>query len=165
LETTGDIDAKLESVLLQDKATLGKLLRLFAAKVELPPGFQHAFEQTLEQRNVFVHKLFMQPWFDLSSAEGRERVRGFMREHRMHLKTVLHVLLGVTSRQGAARGGPAVRARVDAILQRINQTVRPDFGGLSEEEFVDRVLFRAATSFRVPLKVKRPPEPRRRDSD
>lgn len=152
LGMVSDADAKLQAVLLRDRATLGVLLKEFAARVDLPANFAEAYERVLERRNVFVHKLFMQPWFGLRTAQDRQCVREYMRQFRADMKVALHVLIAV-AHTNRSQDSPAVSRCIADILERIQETASPDFGGLSEDEYVRKVLGRALDQYQVRLKA------------
>ena len=69
MATPAEADGKLAKALLRDKETMGRLLEHFSARTELPEDFARVLESLLRDRNVFVHNLFMQPWFDLNTQE------------------------------------------------------------------------------------------------
>jgi hypothetical protein len=144
-----EADAKLEATLLRDKQTLGSLIRHLAERVELPDHFAETFDRLLERRNVFVHKLFMAPWFNLRTQEGLSQVDDFMRAMRADAKVALHVLIAASLASRAQRISPEADARIAAILERIVATAEPYFGGLSEEQYVAKVVNNALDQFAV----------------
>lgn len=145
----GETDAKLEATLLRDKETLGSLIRHLGDRVELPNHFAETFDRLLERRNFFVHKLFMAPWFNLRTLEGLSPVDDFMRGIRSDAKVALHVLIAANLASRAQRFSPEADARIAAILERIEATVDPYFGGLSPEQYVAKVVNNALGKFAV----------------
>ncbi|WP_332813875.1 hypothetical protein [Ramlibacter sp.] len=145
----GEADAKLEATLLRDKETLGGLIRRLGERVELPDHFAETFDRLLERRNFFVHKLFMAPWFDLRTPEGLSQVDDFMRGIRSDAKVALHVLIAANLASRAHRISPEADARIAAILERIEATVDPYFGGLSPDQYVAKVVNNALDQFAV----------------
>lgn len=144
-----DAEATAEAVLLRDRSTLGALFKRFSQKVDLPSDFAHSFVEVLERRNIFVHRLFMEPWFELNSEEGLHRVHQYMRELRAHLKVALHVLIAVAHSGRGASVSATADSRVAHILERIEITVRPEFGGLTADEYVNKVVQRAVDHYSV----------------
>jgi len=144
-----DADAKLEAALLRDKSTLGTLVRLLSERVELPSGFAATFEGLLEKRNVFVHKLFMAPWFDLQSEQGRQKLDAFLREIRAELKIALHVLITAARVTPPGQNSAEGESRMATILARITATVNPYFGALTPDEYVEKVVHNALTQYAV----------------
>lgn len=144
-----EADAKLEATLLRDKETLGSLLRRLGERVELPEHFAVTFERLLERRNVFVHKLFMAPWFDLRTEDGLSRVEEFMRGIRADAKVALHVLIAANVASRGRSISPEADAGIATILERIEATVEPYFGGLSPEQYIAKVVDNALGQFAV----------------
>lgn len=152
--TPDEVDSKLRKVLLRDKETLGRLMVYFAARIELPTSFAKTFESLLERRNVFVHGLFMQTWFDLSTPAGRTQIEQFMAETRAAMKVALHVMIAASQpRKESNKDADDERRYIDGIITRINQTAEPYFGGLSEEQFREKVVRNARENFTVRRKV------------
>jgi|GEM_PF-1580722 len=144
-----EADAKLEATLLRDKGTLGSLIGHLGKRVELPKHFADTFERLLERRNVFVHKLFMAPWFNLRTEDGLYQLDEFMRGIRADAKVALHVLIAANLASRSQNISPAADARIAAILERIEATVEPYFGGLSPEQYVAKVVNNALGQFAV----------------
>jgi hypothetical protein len=139
--TPADVDAKLGMALLRDKETLGRLMSYFAVRTELPDRFAETFDVLLERRNVFIHSLFMQPWFNLKTSEGRARLDTYLTGIRGAARTALHIMIG------ALDGGRPAELRtkesqgyIDKIVLRIRETGEPNFGGLTEEQYTAKVI-------------------------
>lgn len=147
-----EADAKLEATLLRDKETLGALIRRLGERVELPDHFAETFDRLLERRNIFVHKLFMAPWFDLRTQEGLLQLHDFMRSMRADAKVALHVLLAAVLASRKQNISPEANARIATILERIEATAEPDFGGLSPEQYIAKVVNNAISQYAVRLK-------------
>jgi hypothetical protein len=150
MATPSEPDGKLSKALLQDKETLGRLIKHFSERNELPQNFATTFEQLLKDRNVFVHALFMQPWFDLNTDDGLARVNEFMRNIRAASKIAIQVMMGsLTPQDTDAERSEETQRYIDNILKRMNDTALPDFGGLSPDEYVAKVQSNAKAAFAV----------------
>lgn len=147
--SSSEADAKLEATLLRDKETLGTLIRRLGERVEVPDHFAETFDRLLERRNIFVHKLFMASWFDLRTQEGLLQLHDFMRSTRADAKVALHVLIAVALAAREQNISPEANARIATILKRIEATVEPDFGDLSLEEYVAKVVNNASSQYSV----------------
>jgi hypothetical protein len=145
-------DEKLAKALHRDRETLGRLISYFAERTELPVHFAEVFETLLKDRNIFVHDLFMQPWFDLSTESGCAEVNEFMRRIRTSAKVVIKVLMGALTPQHTDAIRPERDKKyIDQILHRVNATALPDFGGRSEGEYIESV----SADVKVRFSVKR----------
>lgn len=147
-----EADAKLRAALLRDKETLGSLLRHFSLRVEMPNQFTETLDRLLLRRNLFAHRLFLEPWFDLDSDLGREQLNVYLREIRADLKVALHVIVTVQLKFDSPPLSPEAESRIACILERIASTVGRDFGGLSEEQYITNLVRTAVEGF--PIKPK-----------
>lgn len=147
-----EADAKLRAALLRDKETLGSLLRHFNLRVEMPNQFTEIFDRLLFQRNLFAHRLFLEPWFDLDSDLGREQLNDYLRDIRADLKVALHVIIAAQVKSNSPPLSPVAESRISCIAERIALTVGRDFGGLSGEHYIAKVVGRAVEGF--PVKPK-----------
>jgi hypothetical protein len=59
-----------EDFVRKDTKTLGQLVREIRQTMEVHPEFEGLLLAFVEQRNLFVHRLHTQEWFDLESAQG-----------------------------------------------------------------------------------------------
>ena len=149
MSTGTEADQKFEKVLLRDKETLGRLIDHFSKRFEVPLQFAEAFDDLLERRNLFVHNLAMAPWFDLKSDEGCAVLDDYMREIRVSAKVVLHVLIAAAFDETATLASPEVAARKARIVAKLVETAEPDFGGLTEEQYVRRGVVNAEANYGV----------------
>jgi hypothetical protein len=138
--TVSEADQKLKKVLLRDKETLGRLIRHFAERTTLPENFSEIFDSLLEQRNLFVHNLFMAPWFDLKTPKGCARLQEYMRNIRSATRVALHVMIATAQERPANFQASEVKERIDLIVDRIEKVVEPYFGDLTEEQYVARAV-------------------------
>ena len=75
-----------------NKGTLGRLIKQLKERVEMPDAFVSLLEGFLEHRNLFVHRLREQSWFDLHSENGRDKIWDFIESYSKHLTEVLTVV-------------------------------------------------------------------------
>ena len=75
---TSSADAQLKKLLERDRETLGRLLNEFRKLVSLPRDFEEALSDLLESRNVFIHRLMIEDWVDLTTPKGRKVLRQFL---------------------------------------------------------------------------------------
>ena len=150
MATPAEPDGKLEKALLRDKQTMGQLMKHFADRTELPEHFALTFESLLQDRNVFVHNLFMQPWFDLNSEDGCLRLEGFMRNLRGSAKVAMNVMMAslIPKDTDAPRSEDA-QQYVNNVLTRINQTLHPDVKALAASDYAERTSTNARANFSV----------------
>jgi len=144
----GDAERQLQRLLLKDKQTLGRLIQYLNKVASVPPDAQAALRRFLDYRNTFVHNLMMQSWFDLDSKSGRKKVDRFTRallgDARIVLMFALATLQKIRSQSTLNREQGDY---IDRITSRIIDTAYPDFGGLTETEYVDKVLAEARACF------------------
>lgn len=70
-----------ESFFKKDKRSLGRLLNDLRSIVSIDKDVDKWLTRLVEERNVFVHHLDNQEWFDLDTKEGRNRIWGFMQTY------------------------------------------------------------------------------------
>jgi len=132
-------DANLRRLLRRDRETMGMLLRHMNDRVELPQDFADTLEQLLEKRNLFVHKLFLQDWFDLKTQEGLDRANEFMSDLLARGSIAIRVCVGYAiARTGDESASLPMEEReaFDRIIRRIFSTAIPDFGGKTPDEYL-----------------------------
>ncbi len=145
-----DAGAKLEKALLRDKQTLGRLLAHFGDRLNLPKNFAAELDALLRDRNIFIHNLFMQPWFDLNSPDGRARLDDFMREVRNRARTATKVMMAsLTVNETDASRSPEAQAYIEQVFRRIEETAHPDVQARVTDEYIDKVREDAQTNFAV----------------
>jgi hypothetical protein len=142
-------DKELEKV-LRHKETLGRLLRYFSHRVNLPPDFVVEFEALLRDRNVFIHTLFMQPWFDLNTPEGCAILSEYMRTLRSHALTATKVMMAsLTPKEADANRSPEVQAYIDRVFARMEQTAHPNVVARVTDQYIENVRQDALLRFSV----------------
>lgn len=62
----------------QRKKTLGQLHRALRERVDIHPEFETYFAQFVEDRNRFVHRLFIEPGFSVNNPKDIPRIRQFV---------------------------------------------------------------------------------------
>lgn len=127
MASANEADQKLEKILLRDKETLGQLMAHFKNRVTLPATFAADFEALLEDRNIFVHNLFMQPWFDLNTAGGCERIGQFILGISKNARTALKVMMA-SQQSEAVDPNCSIKAQayIHDVLLRVEETAHPD---------------------------------------
>lgn len=88
------------------KQTLGALLRKLKERVDMDPRFQGLFEHFLEGRNIFVHNLNQQSWFDMRTEAGRDKIWNFLETYQKCLGEVYLVVGAATFKNYDELGGP-----------------------------------------------------------
>ena len=149
-------DQKLRQLLERDKETLGMLLRHMKSRVELPEDFESELECLLCKRNIFIHKMFMEDWFDLKSEAGLRQVKQFTDEILKHAKIAIQIFVGYAqaSIKGKVVSLPAEQGRVfDHIITRIYLTANPDFGDKTPVQYVE--AFSKKLKHEVAPKIKK----------
>ncbi|PRG53434.1 hypothetical protein [Burkholderia gladioli] len=148
-----EADQKLEQLLLRNKETLGRLLKELSTRTTLPEHFAPDFDSLLEMRNVFIHRLLLEPRFSLNSSEGRVALDAFMKNIRAKLKLAIYVLLGAMLQTPSTEMSLRAAARFGHIIRRIDVTSTRDFGGLSEDAYIDEVVRTAVALYDSKSKV------------
>ena len=129
---------------------MDRLLEHFSARTELPDDFALVLESLLRNRNVFVHNLFMQPWFDLNSQDGCAQLDQFVRSLRASAKIAMKVMMtSLPPKDTDAARSEAAQRYIDNVLLRINETVHPDVEAFGVGDYVDQVAADARANFSV----------------
>ena len=77
----------------KDKKTLGMMIHELRKRFELDPSFDDLLRGFLEQRNIFVHELRHQEWFDLDSKEGVDLLWQFLGNYQRNLEQVANTFV------------------------------------------------------------------------
>jgi hypothetical protein len=75
-----------------NKNTLGALIAKLKERIEMNDAFVRLLDEFLKERNMFVHNLKKQSWFDTNSEEGRDKIWTFLESYSKLLWEVLHVV-------------------------------------------------------------------------
>lgn len=78
LSGTALLGLTAEKVFAEDKKTLGELVRELRKKALMPIDTETLLASVLSDRNIFIHRLRDQTWFDLDSTVGRNAVWAFL---------------------------------------------------------------------------------------
>lgn len=132
-----EADIKLSKILAQDKLTLGMLLKEMNLKIELPDDFSNNLACFLKLRNLFVHNLFLQEWFDLKSHEGITKVNDFLQELLQKASVAIRIFVayGVSFFNTELSSENSVL--FNNLFYRIVASATSDFGDKSFEQYYD----------------------------
>ena len=61
-----------------DKNTLGQLISKLKERADMNDKFIRLLTVFLEGRNIFIHKLYRQEWFDTNTEKGRDAIWNFL---------------------------------------------------------------------------------------
>ncbi|MGA2181198.1 MAG: hypothetical protein ABSH15_16660 [Verrucomicrobiota bacterium] len=75
-----------------NKNTLGKLIKKLKERADMNDAFIKLLEIFLEGRNIFIHKLTKQEWFDTTTHEGRDQIWNFLENCQKCLEEIYHVI-------------------------------------------------------------------------
>lgn len=145
---SGDVEKQLQKLLLKDKQTLGRLMQHLNRIASVPSDAQEVLQRFLDSRNTFVHNLIMQSWFDIDSEAGRKEVNRFNRVLLDDARTILHFSVATVSK---ASYQPTLTKEqgqyIDRVTSRLIDTASLNFGGVTEDEYITKVLVDAKTRF------------------
>ena len=82
----------VKKLLAEDKRTLSDFIRDIKKRADLEPEFEVTLSRLLTNRNIFIHSMRFQPWFDTSSPEGQDSVWRFLAVLQNDIKHVLLVI-------------------------------------------------------------------------
>ena len=136
-------DESFRRLLRRDRETMGRLLRHMTDRVDLPQDFADTFDRLLEKRNLFVHKLFLQNWFDLKTRNGLNLVDAFTSELLAHGSIAVRVFIGYAiakTEEGIPEIPECEKMVFDQIILRIFSQAIPDFGGKSPDNYLNEFI-------------------------
>jgi hypothetical protein len=96
----------VEELLATDKRPLGKFIRQLKSRVALDKGFESLLNELVEERNTFVHRLRLQPWFKPETKEGREATWRFLSSLSSKLETATMTFQAFAFKQARDLGAP-----------------------------------------------------------
>ncbi len=64
----------IDSLTEEDRRTMGTFMRDLRRDASLRDDLDQLLKQVLDDRNLFVHRLRQQPWFDTHTSEGRDQI-------------------------------------------------------------------------------------------
>ena len=80
-----------EEIAVLGKDTLGGLIKKLKVRADMDERFVRLLEVFLEGRNIFVHKLTEQEWFDTTTENGRDKIWGFLETYQKCLEEIYHI--------------------------------------------------------------------------
>jgi hypothetical protein len=76
------------------KKTLGQVLTVLRKRSEVHPQFDEMLRVFLEKRNLFIHHIFNDPGYSLSTKESCEKVEAFLNDLQDYAWNIQNVFLG-----------------------------------------------------------------------
>lgn len=73
-----ELPRTMDEFLTDDRRTFGTLVKEMKKLVDVSPEFDCLLRQTLEDRNLFVHRLQFQSWYDIHTKEGQDATWDFL---------------------------------------------------------------------------------------
>lgn len=135
-----NLDAAVQRVLALERKTLGNLIAAIKERVVIPIEEYEILLEVLKKRNLFVHELFMQPFFDVHTADGLNQVDDFCHELLKQSRRAIVTLLAFSSnRETLVHLNDKDAGLFDKIMSRIVETARPDFGNLTIEQYINKI--------------------------
>jgi hypothetical protein len=88
-------DLTAEKLYAEDKRTLGALMTDLRKRAVLEKDADALLESVLCDRNLFVHRLRHQKWFDLSTENGRQRTMEFFAPFFLNLLRATRLFIAI----------------------------------------------------------------------
>ena len=135
-----NLDSAVQKALALEKKTLGNLITAIKQKVVIPSENYEVLAKVLAKRNLFIHELFMQPFFDIHNVDGLKLVNDFCHDLLKQSRQAIITLFAfcINSEVRVHLNGEEAEY-FDKIMSRIVETARPDFGGLTLEQYIDKM--------------------------
>ena len=95
-----------EEIAKLDKNTLGALIKKLKERVDMHDSFVGLLETFLEKRNLFVHKLSSQEWFDTNTEPGRDKIWDFLESYQESLWEIYYVVNAAIFKHSESIGMP-----------------------------------------------------------
>jgi len=135
-----NLDAEVRKVLALEKKTLGNLITAIKQSVIISSEKYEVLSRVLAKRNLFIHELFMQPFFDIHNIEGLKLVNGFCHDLLEQSRHAVITLLALCiNNQTRVHLNNEEAGYFDKIVSRIVEAARPDFGNLTFEEYMNKI--------------------------
>ncbi|MAO65318.1 MAG: hypothetical protein CL666_09995 [Balneola sp.] len=152
-------DTKLAKLLDRDHQTMGMLINGMKRQVELPEDFATTLDHLLRDRNILVHELFLQNWFDLKSESGLKQTNLFLNQIIENASVVLRIViafvLSIEENNSTINSLSEKKRKIyDHIINRINVTSEPDFGEKTPDEYFDAFSDQVRKKFVKKIKPK-----------
>lgn len=134
-------DSKLAKLLDRDHQTMGMLINGMKEQVELPNDFATTLDHLLRDRNILVHELFLQNWYDLKSESGLKRINSFLEEILNNASLACRIILAFATMEKKKSIKDSLSEKhceiYDHIINRIFVTAEPDFGDKTPDEYLE----------------------------
>jgi hypothetical protein len=125
----------LEDLLSDDKRPLGQLITALKTAVDLNPDFDKLLKEMLNNRNLFVHRLRNQPWFNLHTYDGRKKAWMFLHDFYYQIEEVIMVFHAVAFRQAKELKMPETEEEKILRQRGFMQTIEKEY-----IPFIDRLI-------------------------
>lgn len=104
-------DLTAEKLFAEDKRTLGVLIADLRKRAEFESDADALIGAVLHDRNLFIHRLRHQPWFDTATDDSRRRVWEFLAPFSLNLNRAIRLFIALHIRHGDEIGfdSPEVR--------------------------------------------------------
>ena len=87
-----------------NRQTLGTLVRTLQKRVDIHPGFEGLLNHFVKGRNLFIHRLSAQPYFDMHSEAGRDEIWNFLERYQKVLQEILMVVTSTVFKHAETSG-------------------------------------------------------------
>lgn len=89
-----------EKIFAEDKRTLGRLINDLRKRANLEQDADALLGALLKDRNLFVHHLRHQKWFDTATERGRRQVWEFLGPFTLNLNRTIHLFVAIHVKHG-----------------------------------------------------------------
>jgi len=135
-----------------DKATLGQLLAAMRRHVSLPDSFEQSLRELLRHRNILIHSLCFEDWFDLSTTAGRLRAIIFLDEIIHDSSIAIKIFVGYIIATYSEERGYTGDADLEVFLKKLASNTVPDYGGLRPDQYEDAFVQNVLREFAPHIK-------------
>lgn len=133
-----ELPRTMDEFLAEDRRTFGTLIKEMKKLVNVSPEFDNQLQQTLEDRNLFVHRLRFQPWFDIDSKEGQDATWEFLARLFNEVKETTRVLHAFLWRMHQEHGVPETEderiLRGRGFIQDLEENYIPSLGRIATKK-------------------------------
>jgi hypothetical protein len=102
-------DLTAEKLFAEDKRTLGMLITDLRKRADVGGDADALIGAVLHDRNLFVHRLAHQPWFDTASEDARRRVWVFLGPFSLNLNRAIRLFVALHIKHRCGKWGRAAR--------------------------------------------------------
>jgi len=96
----------IDSLTEDDRRTMGQFMRDLRKDASLHADLDSLLKEVLDDRNLFVHRLRDQPWFDTSTTEGRDRIWEWFGRAQPRLEEAIMIFTAFAFEYGKQIGFP-----------------------------------------------------------